>query len=100
MTKKPITRKTADIRDEADATGTIGGARFISDYVSGVQVRAIPEEVQAVQVFARRLIEDYGYTKSQIQTRPQYRVRARPSDEEKLYPVDIAVFNSSKKTED
>jgi len=28
------------------------------------------------------------------------RVRIRPSDEEKAYPVDIAVFNSSKKTED
>lgn len=72
---------------------------FILDYISGLTVKATPEEIEAVQVFARRLVEDYGYAKSQIQTRPQYRVRIRPSDEEKSYPVDIAVFNSAKKTE-
>jgi type I restriction enzyme M protein len=72
----------------------------IQDFVSGHWVKAGPEEVGAVQIFTRRLVEDYGYAKSQIQTRPQYRVRIRPSDEEKAYPVDIAVFNSSKKTED
>lgn len=76
------------------------GAGFTVDYVSGERVRATPEEVQAVQVFARRLVEDYGYAKGQIQTRPQHRVRKRPSDEEKTYPVDIAVFHSSKKAED
>jgi len=72
----------------------------VSDFVSGTPVRATPEEIQAVQVFARRLVEDYGYAKNQIQTRPQYRVRMRPSDEEKAYPVDIAVFNSAQNTED
>lgn len=75
-------------------------AGYVADYISGDPVRGTPEEVEAVQVFARRLVEDYGYARSQIQTRPQYRVRARPSDEEKSYPVDIAVFHSSKKTED
>jgi type I restriction enzyme M protein len=78
----------------------IADDNYVSDYVSGARVRATPEEVDAVQVFARRLVEDYGYDKGQIQTRPQYRVRTRPSDEEKSYPVDIAVFNSAKKTED
>jgi type I restriction enzyme M protein len=63
-------------------------------------VRATPEETEAVQVFARRLVEDYGYSKDQVQTRPQHRVRVRPSDEERSYPVDIAVFRSSKRTED
>jgi len=33
----------------------------ITDYVSGALVKAIPEEVDAVQVFARQLVEDYGY---------------------------------------
>lgn len=73
---------------------------FIADFISGEQVRATPEEVDAVQVFSRRLVEDYGYSRSQVQTRPQHRVRMRPSDEEKSYPVDIAVFNSPKRTED
>jgi len=72
----------------------------IKDYISGQLVRGTSEEVDAVQVFTRRLVEDYGYNKSQIQTHPQYRVRIRPSDEGKSYPVDIAVFNSAKKNED
>ncbi|MFH1748564.1 MAG: N-6 DNA methylase [Planctomycetota bacterium] len=73
---------------------------YVTDYISGLKVRATPEEVEAVQIFVRRLVEDYGYKKAQIQTRPQYRVRKRPSDEGKSCPVDIAVFNSAKKTED
>ncbi|MBW6503447.1 N-6 DNA methylase [bacterium] len=100
MTKKTATPGASSIPGGADVTGPAVGAGFVSDYVSGTQVRATPEEVEAVQIFARRLVEDYGYAKSQIYTRPQYRVRIRPSDEEKSYPVDIAVFNSAKKTED
>ena len=73
---------------------------YIRDFISGQLVKATSEEVDAVQVFARRLVEDYGYPKTHIQTRPQFRVRKRPSDEEKSYPIDIAVFCSDKKTED
>jgi type I restriction enzyme M protein len=72
---------------------------YSTDYISGIQVKATPEEVEAVQVFVRRLVEDYGYPPSHIQTRPQYRVRMRPSDEEKSYPVDIAVFFAEHKWE-
>ncbi|MBI5099707.1 MAG: N-6 DNA methylase [Nitrospirae bacterium] len=75
-------------------------AGYMLDFISGEPIKATPEEVEAVQVFAQRLVEDYDYPKSHIQTRPQHRVRKRPSDEEKTYPVDIAVFRSSKKTED
>jgi type I restriction enzyme M protein len=35
-----------------------------------------------------------------LQTRPQFRVRKRPSDEEKSYPTDIAVFRTAQKTEE
>jgi type I restriction enzyme M protein len=74
-------------------------AGFISDYISGERVRATPEEVDAVQVFAKRLVEDYGYPKTHIQTRPQFRVRMRPSDERRSYPVDIAVFSEASRVE-
>ncbi len=73
---------------------------YMLDFISGAPVKATPEEVQAVQVFARRLVEDYDYPKENIQPRPQYGVRKHPSDEEKTYPVDIAVFRSGKRTED
>ncbi|MDR2491355.1 MAG: hypothetical protein LBD20_08135, partial [Spirochaetaceae bacterium] len=62
-------------------------------------MRATPEETEAVQIFARQLVEDYNYPKEHIQTRPQFRVKARPSDTKKEYPVDIAVFFNSKKQE-
>lgn len=70
---------------------------YIIDYISGVEVKSTPEEVEATQVFSKILVEDYKYPKENIQTRPQYRVKARPSDTKKEYPVDIAVFNSNKK---
>ena len=73
---------------------------YIIDFISEQEVKAIPEEIEAVQVFARQLVEDYGYPKEHIQTRPQFRVKVRPSDTKKEYPVDIAVFSNNKKQED
>lgn len=67
---------------------------YIADYVSGQPVRATPEEVHATQVFARRLVEEYGYPKARLRTRPQFRVRSTPSDSGDSYPLDIAVFTS------
>ena len=72
----------------------------IIDYISGVELNATPEEVEATQVFSKILVEDYKYPKEYIQTRPQYHVKSRPSDTKKEYPVDIAVFNSTNKNED
>lgn len=72
----------------------------ITDYISGVQVNATPEERDAVQTFSQQLVEDYGYPKEYIQTRPQYRVKVRPSDTKKEYPVDIAVFSGALKMDE
>jgi len=86
----------------ARGTGRAGSGEavhFIPDYISGQPVRATPEEVDSVQVLARRLVEDFGYPKQCIQTHPQFRVRKRPSDEGKSYPVDVAVFTSPEKLE-
>jgi len=73
---------------------------YIIDFISGQEVKATPEETEAVQVFAKQLVEDYNYPKEYIQTRPQFRVKARPSDTKKEYPIDIAVFPNDKKQED
>ena len=73
---------------------------YIFDYITGQQVKASPEEIQATQVFSKILVEDYGYPKTNIQTRPQFHVKVRPSDTKKEYPVDIAVFNDNEKTDD
>jgi type I restriction enzyme M protein len=70
---------------------------YIFDYISGEQVKATPEEVEAVQVFSRQLVEDYGYSKEQIQTRPQYRVKSNPSDTSKSYPLYIIIFANNNK---
>lgn len=73
---------------------------YIIDFISGQEVKATPEEIEAVQVFAKQLVEDYDYPKEHIQTRPQFRVKVRPSDTKKEYPIDIAVFLNDKKQED
>ena len=50
---------------------------YLVDFISGIRIKSTPEEIEAVQVFAHQLVEDYGYSKDQIQTRPQYRVKTR-----------------------
>ena len=66
-------------------------AEKIIDYVSGIEVNATPEEIASTQVYSKILVEDYGYPKEMLQTRPQYRVKSCPSDPNS-YPIDIAVF--------
>ncbi|MDX1992882.1 MAG: N-6 DNA methylase [bacterium] len=73
--------------------------QYILDYISGEQIKVGPEEIEAVQVFSRRLVEDYGYNKGQIQTRPQFRIKESPSGRDK-YPIDIAVFHNNRHTYD
>ena len=70
---------------------------FLVDYISGEIVKATPEEINAVQVYSKMLVSDYMYKKDQIQTRPQFRVKASPSDTEYKYPVDIVVFKTDEK---
>lgn len=72
---------------------------YLVDYISGQLVKEGPEEVNAVQIYSRILVEDYGYPKSHIQTHPQFKVKASPSDTDYKYPVDIVVFKRrTKKT--
>jgi type I restriction enzyme M protein len=73
---------------------------LLIDFISEIKVKSTPEEKDAVQVFSHQLVEDYFYPKENIQTRPQFRVKARPSDTRKEYPVDIAVFTNNRKHED
>lgn len=71
----------------------------IIDYISGIEINDTPEEREATQPFSKILVEDYNYPKHLIKTRPQYRVKANPSDKDS-YPIDIAVFeddNNGKK---
>lgn len=70
---------------------------YIFDYISGEQVKATPEEIQAVQVYSKILVEDYGYPKENIQTRPQFRVKGSPSDTSFKFPIDITIFKTSEK---
>lgn len=73
---------------------------YIIYCISGQELKSTPEELEAVQPFALKLIEDYGYPKSNMQTHPQWRVKIRPSDIKKNYPVDIAVFSSEEHSDE
>lgn len=73
---------------------------YILDFISGQEIKATPEELEATQVFSKRLIDEYEFIIEDIQTRPQYYVRKSPSDEaKKEYPTDIAVFSSKSRAE-
>lgn len=73
---------------------------YILDYISGIEIKATPEEIEAVQVFSKILVADYQYPKEYIQTRPQWRVKVRPSDNKKEYPIDIGVFSDKEHNDD
>jgi type I restriction enzyme M protein len=92
----PVAVETISMAEERADSG------YLIDYISGVKIKATPEELEAVQVFSKRLVEDFGYPKEIIKTRPQFRVRQRPSDESKSrgFPIDIAVFNNKNKLDD
>lgn len=73
---------------------------YIYDFISGQEIKATPEEIDATQVFSKRLIDEYEFNKEDIQTRPQFYVRKSPSDEaKKEYPTDIAVFKGKSRAE-
>ncbi|MEA3495613.1 MAG: type I restriction enzyme HsdR N-terminal domain-containing protein, partial [Bacteroidota bacterium] len=72
---------------------------YIFDFISGQEIKATPEEIDAVQPFSKRLFDEYEYDKELLQTRPQYTVRKTPSDEVKTFPIDIGVFKSNGRTE-
>lgn len=104
-TERQLSLDDVDAPEEAGAVGAVAPLigedaereGYVSDFISGKLVRDTPEEREAVQVFSMALVSDYGYPRDHIQTRPQYRVKASPSDRKKEYPVDIAVFSSAKR---
>lgn len=69
----------------------------VRDPVSGRLVKITPERVEAKIVFAERLINEYGYSKEQIQTFPEFYIQKGST---KIGPADIVVFKDNKKTFD
>lgn len=67
----------------------------VVDALSGRQIPAGPEEVDATQPLIFYLTQRLGWSPSQIMSRPQWRVPQRPSGNRTSgYPVDLAIFNS------
>ena len=89
---------TADSEtDTIDALSADGSLRpgYLRDYISGLPLKATPEEIEAVQIFAQRsLVEDYRYPKNASKHAPVFRVRIGPPMKAGPFPVDIAVFRS------
>ena len=70
---------------------------YVYDPISGKEVKARDERVQAKLVFAQKLISEYGYVKDQIQTFPEYWIKKGSL---KIGPADIVVFKDTNKTFD
>ena len=86
-------------KEKIESESEKGKAGYIRDFITNTWIKATPEEIEAVQVFVKQLVEDYNYPKEHVQTRPQYRVKQRPSGG-KDFPVDIAIFTSKNHTFD
>lgn len=66
----------------------------VVDQLSGREVPAGPEEVDATQPLIFYLTQKLGWNPNQIVTRPQWRVPKSPSGARSSgYPVDIAIFS-------
>lgn len=77
----------------------MSGTAKVTDLISGKEASSTPEEVDAVQAFSKKLVEDYGYPRSHIQARSQFGVKAHPSDT-RGRPLDMAVFSSERHGDD
>lgn len=67
----------------------------VIDALSGRQVVAGPEELDATQPLANYLTQRLGWHPRQIMSRPQWRVPKSPSGNRASgYPVDLAIFDS------
>lgn len=65
------------------------------DALSGRQVPAGPEEVDATQPLVFYLTQRLGWKPGQLMTRPQWRVPRSPSGSRTAgYPVDLAIFDA------
>ena len=88
------------IKEKTKITGEKPEEKFVHDYITGEIVRkGVKEHREAVNIFSKKLVEELGYSKKQIQTIPQFRVKVSPSGQEK-YPVDIIVFRDENKSYD
>jgi len=70
---------------------------YVNDYISGKEVKATPEEIEARQPFERILVQEFGYSKKQIQTVPQFYIT---KGSQRIGPVDIAIFRDERKLPD
>src|SRR5947209_6411176 len=67
----------------------------IIDQLSGREVQAGPEEVNATQELIYYLTQKLGWNPQQIMAHPQWRVPKNPSGSRRGgYPVDLAIFHS------
>jgi type I restriction enzyme M protein len=67
---------------------------YVIDYATGRQLRERPEE-ESRQIFEKKLIDEYGYSKDQLEIEFLIQKGSR-----KIGPADIVVFRDNRKTFD
>lgn len=68
---------------------------YIKDFITGKLVLEKPEEVEARQVYERRLVQEYNYLKSEIAI--EYQIQ---KGSQRIGPADIVVFRDQNQTPD
>lgn len=90
--RKSDTQKTLDGTNSFQAREQAKEEEYIKDYATGKSVHSTPEELEARQVFEKRLINEYGYSHDQIDI--NFMIQKGSI---KIGPADIAIFRDNKK---
>lgn len=78
-------------KEYKETEGLEGREGYVRDYATGEWVKQRPEEGSR-QIFEKRLVEEYGYSKEQIKIEFLIQKGSR-----KIGPADIVVFHDSKR---
>ena len=90
-----MAKENVSLKPERDKT-----PKYTVDKASGRIISAGPEEIDSTQPLLEILIQEAGWNAGQIVSRPkQWRVPASPSDQ-RIWPVDIAIFDSTEHLRD
>jgi type I restriction enzyme M protein len=68
---------------------------YVRDYLTGDLIKANPEEVEARQIFLKKLVEEYDYPKSRLETEVTI-----TKGSQKIGSADIVVYHSDVHTVD
>ena len=88
-----MTKNNYQIKEKPLVTGEKPGEKkgYIRDFITSAWIKATPENKEAKDIFEKRQVKEYGYSKNQIQ--PEFPIK---KGSKYIGPADIVVFRDEK----